>query len=82
MEKKPDVVLEIGEPNFAILMEEIRAGRIKREIVKQLSMLMHPHVHGVFVEKNSQIDLDLSTVMKYMLDTWFEKELFKQDIAG
>ena len=51
MEKKTEVEREVGEQNYAMLMEEIRCGRIKREAVKQISLLMHPHVHGVFTEK-------------------------------
>merc|ERR1711892_618193 len=82
MERKEEVRDAIGEKAFDILLGEARDGMLRKESLKQLSLAMNRRVHGVYTEKITRDDVKLEEVLQYMLDMWWEMELYKKEFDG
>ena len=82
MERKEEVKKKLGEHTVRILIDEIKAGKIGKHHVKKIALQMHDkgQVHGVFEHKKQSENLD--DLMRYMLDEWYNIELFKSEING
>jgi hypothetical protein len=65
---------KLGEKNVGLLLKEIKSGKIIRDKVKQIALLMHDFVHDVYVEKERNSD-NLENVFYHILDSWYNHEL-------
>ena len=78
MERHKEVNDELGENNVNMILEEVENGIIEKMNVKQIALLMHPKVHGVYKEKKDKHSL--VDVVKEMLDCWYNYKLCDPDI--
>ena len=80
MERLKEIKYCLGKSNVDILLDEIRAGNIREATMKLMAYKMHPYVHGTYVNKVGT--MDLVYVFRYMLDTWYTQQLYKEEVDG
>ena len=79
MERSDELKELLMSENLRLLIDEIQNGKLDKEKVKMIAMKMNPRVHGVFKENQEK---ELSIVMRYMLDRWYEEELYAEGVDG
>ena len=72
---------KIGAANYKHLIDSIEDGTITQQKVQDIGLQMNPKVNGVFKAKLED-KLELKDVFRYMMDTWWKEELYKEEYNG
>ena len=78
MDFQDELKKKFGETNYDLLIEEITKGLLTTQKVKDIGLKMDKtkRVNGVYEAKKNQHEL--KEVMRYLLDKWWEVELWKK----
>ena len=85
MEKEKEVNELLGSENVNKVINDIKAGKISRMQIKQLSLKMHSmhqnqNVHGDFMHHTQNTaDIKNHDLFRLLLDSWYTNELFNLD---
>jgi len=77
MEFPEEVNGALGAENVKMILDELKTGRLHKEKLKMIALKMEGSVHGKFIEKTRDNEIQLDHVLKYMLDVWYKEELYK-----
>ena len=80
MEFHKEVASKLG-PALEILVEEVQYGRVSLTGLRKIALKLHPHVNGTFQQYEHKEE-SYENILRYMLDTWWKKQLHKDDIDG
>merc|ERR1712123_328950 len=73
MEKMAEVTQAIGQDNYRLLIEEVRSGRIDKDMLQVMANKMGTQVLTVFVDKQGQSKPEF--LARFMLDAWWAETL-------
>jgi len=79
MECREEVESALLKENVEILVKEASHGKIRTDQMKRMALGMGGEVHGVFVAKKGE---DLSCTLRWMLDKWYNEELYEPEVDG
>merc|ERR1711892_1392913 len=82
MEFPEEVNGALGAENVKMILDELKTGRLHKEKLKMIALKMEGSVHGKFIEKTRDNEIQLDHVLKYMLDVWYKEELYKAGKDG
>ena len=82
MERRRQVVSALGKENLELLLHEIEEGLIEDQQVKGIALAMENGVHGVYKQKKHVENQNLYVTMLHMLDRWWNKVLFDENVNG
>merc|ERR1711892_1052533 len=68
MEKMREVIQALGQDNYRLLIEEVRSGRIDKDMLQVMATKMGTQVLTVFEDKQGQSKPEF--LARFMLDAW------------
>ena len=81
MNYEKEIKDKIGHAVYNLLKTAIKSGFISKIQMQKVGLKMHPYVNGVFVHKNRE-DLDPGDLWDFMLEEWYENELYMPNANG
>merc|ERR1711892_822196 len=73
MEKMREVIQALGQDNYRLLIEEVRSGRIDKDMLQVMATKMGTQVLTVFEDKQGQSKPEF--LARFMLDAWWAETL-------
>lgn len=82
MEHTAEIEAALGKQNVSLLINECMKGSIDKQQMKDISIALHPRVHGRFKQRREEGKRCDFHELRRILDDWFIFELYEEEMKN